>query len=172
MGDRTLPSGGVTAKFLQVEGGALEVAQVLAAMMGAPVAPVVVEAASAPMVDPASPAAAPVGVVEDPPAPPSRPVVVPDPEPEADASIVPAGEVLEGGPFESAFDIPEAWRWVNDTGMTCHIRQQPGIAVAMCPQTRSKIGSRRLHDVEIPFKNTEVCSGCLRALEISRRESG
>lgn len=84
---------------------------------------------------------------------------------------VPTGEILQGGPFDSALDIPKAWRWLSDNGMTCHIRKQPGIAVAMCPQSRKKIGVRRLHDVDIPFKATEVCEGCLSALERSRRSS-
>jgi hypothetical protein len=94
---------------------------------------------------------------------------VPSRRVEAEIPASSGGEVLEGGPFEFAEDIPAAWRWVNDTGMTCHIRTQPGIAMAMCPQGRKKIGTRRMHDTEIPFKSTEVCEGCNKALVKSRR---
>lgn len=80
------------------------------------------------------------------------------------------GETLTGGPFESPHDIPPEWRLFNGAGMTCHIRTQPGVAISMCPVPPSKIGGRRIHQTDVPFKNTEVCAACNKALEHARRK--
>lgn len=88
-----------------------------------------------------------------------------------DGAGVAPGELLEGGPFESPHDIPSEWRWLSGNGMTCHIRTQPGVAVAFCGASRKRIGARRLHDSEIPFQNTEVCVKCNDDLVKSRRAS-
>lgn len=166
-----------TTVDVDVEGDASEIREALPSILG-------VESSGAMIAAPAASSEPEPAAVERAPEPePAAPIAPPtlvevepiderrasQPAPSEPVGGVRVMEELEGGPFELPGDIPAAWRWVSANGMTCHIRTQPGVAVAMCPATPRQIGSRRLHDPEIPFKATEVCEGCNAALVRSRR---
>lgn len=65
-------------------------------------------------------------------------------------------------------DIPPAWRLVNGSGITVHIRRQPGLAVSMCPLSLQQIGGGRQSQEEPILKGADVCKRCVKHVEIER----
>lgn len=160
----------VNVKFIQIEGDASDVATVLGTALG-----------TTTIIEPVAPT---TDLPTPPPAPTPRDEVVieADDVDEPSADIVPMrrranaephadGEPVPG-PFDEWDEIPAEWRWLSDAGDCMHVRQQPGLNIAMCKRGVKQIGARRLHDSTPPAPSmVSVCGQCNKSIRIAHRKA-
>lgn len=159
----------VSAKFLQIDGAALDVAAVLASVMGTPL--VTVEGQGGGGATIAAPAATTEAIEPAPPARSDAPREVPhgvppmcDDDPVTDP--VGAGSDAPVAPFESWLDIPGDRLMWNSTKMVAHVAITPNDPTRVyCPAKLVRvIGGDPV------ISNPDVCKSCNRQIGIAARK--
>lgn len=90
----------------------------------------------------------------------------------ATAAFAEAGIDLDtdGEPELDWRSIPVEFRWWNNSMRTCHIRQRPGVDLAMCKLSAQKIGTKRTAFDQPPAESiADVCGNCRRRLQEAGR---